>query len=135
MVKDTVRTSTIEQTVIFRSGAHDVYEAIMDSKKHARFTGGTARVSRRVGGKFSIFDGYATGVNIELVPDRKIVQSWRADDWPDGHYSKVTFEFVESDGKTKLVFTQVGVPVKAYEDISQGWRDYYWKPMKKLLEG
>jgi len=34
----------------------------------------------------------------------------------------------------RLTFTQSGVPDQHYRDISQGWRDYYWKPMKEMLE-
>jgi len=68
----------------------------MDSRKHARFTGGSARISRKVGGKFSVHDGYAEGRNLELIPDMKIVQTWRASDWPEGLYSNVTFELNET---------------------------------------
>ncbi len=124
----------IRQTATFKVSAHDVYEALMDAKKHAVFTGGKATISRKVGGKFSVFDGYAEGKNVELIPDKKIVQTWRASDWPEGHYSRVTFMLEESDGKTKLTFTQSDVPDEQSADISQGWRDYYWKPMKELLE-
>jgi activator of HSP90 ATPase len=106
----------------------------MDSKKHARFTGDKAVISRKVGGKFSVFDGYSEGANLELVPDVKIVQSWRASDWPEGHYSQASFTFKEIPGGTRLSFIQTGVPAKQYDDISQGWRDYYWAPMKDMLE-
>ena len=49
------------------------------------------KISREVGGKFNTFDDYASGVNLELVPDEKIVQSWRASDWAEGQYSQATF--------------------------------------------
>lgn len=127
-------TRNIRQSVTFKTSPHQVYEALMDSRKHAQFTGGKASVSRQVGGKFSVFDGYAEGVNLELVPDGKIVQTWRASDWPEGHYSRVSFSLKEVAGGTHLTFTQSGVPEERYDDISQGWRDYYWAPMKQMLE-
>jgi activator of HSP90 ATPase len=127
-------TKIIKQSVTIKAKPHDVYEALMDSKKHAKFTGEKAVISREVGGKFTAFDGYAEGVNLELVPDKKIVQSWRADDWPEGHYSKATFSFKEAAGGTQLTFTQSDVPEESAEDIAQGWRDYYWAPMKEMLE-
>ncbi len=129
-----METRTITQSVTIKSNAHDVYEALMDPKKHAKFTGGKASISRKVGGKFSTYDGYAEGVNLELVPDKKIVQSWRASDWPEGHYSEVIFSLAETAGATRLTFSQTGVPVEQYEDVAQGWRDYYWEPMKEMLE-
>lgn len=129
-----MNTKTIRQSVTFKASPHDLYEALMDSDKHAQFTGGKADISREVGGRFTAFDGYSEGVNIELVQDEKIVQSWRASDWPEGHYSQVTFLFDKSENGTQLTFTQTGVPEDQYKDISRGWWDYYWNPMKEMLE-
>ncbi len=129
-----METKNVKQSVTIKASPHDVYEALMDSKKHSKFTGGKASISRKVGGKFSVFDGYSEGTNLELEQDKKIVQSWRASDWPEGHYSRVTFALKEVAGGTRLSFTQTGVPQDQYEDIAQGWRDYYWSPMKEMLE-
>jgi len=129
-----MKTKNIKQEVRFKVGPHEVYEALMDSKKHAALTGQSAMVSRRVGGAFSAYDGYITGKNLVLVPDKKIVQSWQASDWPEGCVSKATFLLKPVRGGTALTFTQTGVPADQYTSIKQGWIDYYWKPMKKLLE-
>ncbi|MDP2916895.1 MAG: SRPBCC family protein [Dehalococcoidia bacterium] len=126
-------TKTIRQQVTIKAPAHAVYEALMDARKHGKFTGGKASISRRVGGKVTAYDGYIEGKNRELVPDQKIVQAWRGSDWPEGHYSRATFSLKEVEGGTRLTFTQSGVPEEFYKDISQGWRDYYWKPMKEML--
>ena len=129
-----MKTKTIRQAVTIKVTPHEVYEALMDSRKNAKFTGGKGSISRKIGGRFSAYDGYAEGVNLELVPDKKIVQSWRGSDWEGEVFSEATFELEEVEGGTKLTFTQSGVPEDQYEDISQGWRDYYWKPMKEMLE-
>jgi len=129
-----VKGKTIKQVVVFRTAAHEIYEALMDENKHAQFTGDKAVISREVGGKFSVFDGYGEGANLELIADRKIVQTWRAYDWPKGYYSRVAILLKESDKGTRLTFTQTGVPEEHYNDIYQGWRDYYWIPLKKMLE-
>jgi len=125
---------TIKQTVEFKAQPDEVYEALMDSKKHAGFTGAKATVSRKVGGKFSVWDGYAEGENLELVPGKKIVQSWRASDWPEGAISKVTYRFAQTKSGTRLTFTQTGVPDELVADIKQGWKDFYWAPMKGMLD-
>ena len=131
-----VSTKTIEQSVTFNASPHDVYEALMDSEKHSRFTGAKARISREVGGEFSAYEGALSGTNLELVPDAKIVQSWRGSDegWEPGHYSTATFSLEKIDGGTRLTFVQTGVPEKSFEDISEGWQTYYWAPMKQMLE-
>lgn len=129
-----MKTKTIRQAATFKASRHEVYEALMDSKRHSEFTGSKASISRKIGGKFTVWDGDLEGINLELVPDEKIVQSWRLNDWPVGHYSRATFSLKEIDGSTRLTFTQTGVPEESYQDVSQGWRDYYWKPMKEMLE-
>jgi activator of HSP90 ATPase len=128
-----MKTKTIRQSVTIKASPHDVYEALMDPKKHSMFTGSEVQISRNVGSKFSVYGGDIEGVNLELVPDQKIVQSWRYSDWPEGHYSKATFSLKEVPGGTSLAFTQTRVPEESYYDISQGWHDYYWEPMKEML--
>jgi len=124
----------IKQTVTFKASPHDVYEVLMDSKKHAAFTGGKATISRKVGGTFSAYDGYITGKNIELIQDKKIVQSWRAVDWPEGVFSTVTFKFTPIPEGTRLDFTHMDVPDGTEEEFTQGWIDNYWESMKVFFE-
>jgi hypothetical protein len=77
--------------------------------------------------------GYS-GFNLALRPGRKIVQAWRALDWPPDHYSIAIFEFNAVDGATKLDFTQVGVPAHRYEGHCCGRAQTYWTPTKEILE-
>ena len=128
-----MKTKTFRQKVTFKATSHDVYELLMDSKKHAQFSGGVAKVSRKVGGKFSVYDGYATGKNIELVPDKKIVQSWAGSDWNKGEVSEVIFEFTPTKTGCTIAFTHKNVPAEHATSIKQGWIDFYWKPMKEML--
>ena len=125
---------TIRQAVTINASPNAVYDALMDSKTHSLFTGSKARISRRVGGTFTAYDGYAEGKNIELSRGKKIVQSWRARDWPKRQYSKATFAMRKVRGGTKLTFTQTGVPGRKYRSIKQGWSDFYWAPLKEMLE-
>lgn len=129
-----IKTKTIRQSTIFACKPAAVYDALMDSQKHAQFTRHKATISPKVGGKFTTYDGYADGKTIELVPNKKIVQTWHASDWPKGHYSEISFELSPLKNGTKLVFVQKELPVEFAKDIAQGWKDYYWKPMKKMLE-
>jgi activator of HSP90 ATPase len=124
----------IQQTVTFKASPHEVYEALMDSKKHAAFSGSQASISREVGGEYSAYDGYITGRNLELVPDKKIVQTWRAVDWPEGHFSTVTFVLLPIPEGTRLNFAHADVPEGSEAEFEQGWVDNYWEPMKKMLE-
>lgn len=112
----------------------DVYEVFMDSRKHAAFTGSAARISRKPGGVVSTYDGYVEARNIELVPGSRIVQSWRATDWPAGAYSLITLELHSAGhGATTVTFQQFGIPDKAWRSIERGWKDHYWTPLAEWL--
>ncbi len=125
---------TIRQSVTVKASPKVVYAALMDSKTHSRFTEAKAVVSRRVGGSFTAYDGYASGKNLELVPGKRIVQTWRANDWPKGVYSRLTVRLQKTGSSTRLTFTQSRIPARHYATIKRGWIEYYWKPMKEMLE-
>ncbi len=131
-----MKTRTIKQTVDFAVDAHDLYEALMDSKKHSEFTGSKCVISRKVGDKVSAYDGYISGENIELVPDKMIVQTWKPEEdcWPADHYSKVTFTLKPTKMGARLEFVHTGVPVECGDQFDIGWKEHYWTPMKEMLE-
>jgi activator of HSP90 ATPase len=131
-----MNTKSIKQTIRFNASPDKVYQLLMDQNKHASFTGTKVVMSKEINGKFTVFDGYCHGYNIELVPARRIVQAWHfaEDGWPDDHYSTCTFLFEENGGKTKLVFLQTDVPEHKVEAIKDGWKEFYWDPMKNYLK-
>ncbi len=128
-----MKTKTIKQAVTFSATPREVYDLLMNSKKHAKFSGGAAKVSAKVGGRVEAYDGYIEGKNVELVPGKKIVQDWRASDWPEGVWSVVIFELESTKTGTRLSFTQTGVPQEFASEITSGWKDFYWLPMQAWL--
>jgi activator of HSP90 ATPase len=127
--------NSLRQTVVFNARPREVYDALMVEKKHAAFTGAPTKLSGKVGGAFSCYSGYVKGFNLELVPGKLIVQAWRGRDWPKGAYSVVTYSFAAlSGGRTKLSFAHVGIPPKDVKSKIEGWKSFYWAPLKKYLE-
>jgi activator of HSP90 ATPase len=125
--------SNIHQEVSFPAAPSRVYQAIVDTKKLAEATGAPASGDSAEGAAFSAFGGHVTGRHVELVPDSRIVQAWRAKTWPEGTYSIVRFE-LKADGKgTKLVFDHDGFPEDMKEHLSQGWHANYWEKIAKHL--
>lgn len=131
-----IKKKTIEQEIIIKSTPHEIYEVFMDSKKHSKLTESKTKVSRELGGSFSSFEGSLTGKNVELVQDKKIVQTWRGDgeNWPKGYYSTITLVLEPIDKGTLIKFTHLDIPEKAYESVKEGWDVYYWEPLKEMLE-
>ena len=125
----------IKQTVTFNARPGVVFEMLMDSRKHRAFTGAPAKISRKPGGAFSCYGGQLTGVTLETVKGKLIVQAWRAKSWPKDAWSIATFKLAGAPGgKTKLSFTHTGVPRSAVKDITQGWKSHYWSAIKAHLK-
>ena len=131
-----IKKKSIEQEIIIKSSPHEIYEAFMDSKKHSKFTESKAKVNREIGGSFSIFEGSLSGKNVELIQDKKIVQTWRGDgeNWPKGYYSTITLILEPIDQGTLIKFTQIDIPEASYESVKEGWETHYWGPLKEMLE-
>jgi activator of HSP90 ATPase len=131
-----MKTKTIKQSATFHAKPIEVYELIMDPKKHSAFTGGKVKMSNKINGKFEVFDGYCHGYNIELAEGKKIIQAWHfaEDGWPDDHFSTCSFAFTRVPDGTRLSFTQTGVPEHKYDSLKSGWKEFYWEPMKKYLQ-
>jgi activator of HSP90 ATPase len=128
-------TRTIHQTVTFEAPSKRIYEALMDSAKHASFTGEAASIDPSRGGSFSCYGTYITGITLELEPNKSIVQAWRSRNWPKGVYSLVTFRLkTRGAHRTELEFSQSGVPAKDYHAKNAGWKSHYWKPLAQYLE-
>jgi len=127
-------TKDIRHTVRIKAKPSAVYEALMDSKKHTAFTGAPAKVSRAVGGPFTAHGAHLEGINVALTKNKRIVQAWRATNWPKGHYSIVTFDLKPTKIGTLLDFTHVGIPAHRVKSIDFGWKNYYWTPLKAALE-
>lgn len=129
-----MKTKTLRQTVAFKASPREVYEMLMDSKKHARLSGEPAKISRKVGGAFTAWDKHISGFNLALKPGRKIVQAWRATGWWPDHYSIAIFDIEKAKGGARLRFTQIGIPPHRYSGHYRGWIEAYWTPMNEVIE-
>ena len=130
------RFSTIRQTVTIKAKPEDVYDALMDSKEHAEFTGSPASISNKVGGKFTAWDGYIFGKNLELARGKKIVQEWSTTEWPEGYPpSRLEITLAPGTGGTQLKMLHTNVPTKQRDEYAEGWRSYYWEPLKAHFKG
>jgi activator of HSP90 ATPase len=128
-----MNTKTIRQTVTFKATPAEVYDMIMDSRKHQSLSGEKAKISTKVGGKFTAWGSHISGINLVLKPGERIVQAWRATGWWPDYYSIAIFDIQRVEGGTKLRFTQIGVPPNRYSGHYRGWIETYWTPMKEIF--
>lgn len=136
----------IHQEPVFKASKKRVYEALTDARQFdkvvqmsAAMQSGMvpakspAEISREVGGAFSLFGGYVTGRQIELVPNERIVEVWRAGSWGPGDYSIARFALAEEGSGTKIIFDHTGFPGSQAQHLADGWKMNYWEPLAKFL--
>ncbi len=123
----------IHQVIEFDATPQQVYELLADGKKFAAFTGAPAEFDPAPGAAFKLFGGHIEGRNVELAPGERVVQAWRAVNWPVGVYSLVSFQLAAKGSGTTLTFEQVGHPDEAQSDLDAGWHKMYWEGMRSQL--
>lgn len=128
---------SITQKAVIAAPPEQVYQALVQARVHATFTGGAATGAARVGGKFTAWDGYILGVHRVLVPGERVVQDWWTTEWPDGaEPSQVEWTLSPArSGGTTLTLRHTGVPASQADALRQGWIDFYWTPLKAYFSG
>jgi activator of HSP90 ATPase len=135
----------IHQETTYKASPQRVYEALTDAAqfqkvelasgamKPEELNAAPAKISTEAGGAFSLFGGYITGRQIDLVPAKRIVQAWRAGNWPAGWFSIAHFELVADGAGTKIVFDHLGFPAGAADSLATGWQAHYWDGLTKVF--
>ena len=131
---------SIHQEIILKASRKRVYEALTNAEQFTKVMrlskypdGPAATISREPGGSFSLFGDHIVGRHVELVPNERIVQVWRAASWEAGAYSIVRFDLKEQADQTKIIFDHTGLPMGLAEHLLEGWNSNYWEPLKKYL--
>lgn len=129
-----MKVETIKQKAIIPAMPDEVYDAFMDADKHSAFTGSKATCDPKVGGKFTAWDGYISGRNLELEKGKKIVQEWKTTEWPSDYPpSRLELTFKEVKKGTEISMVHSSVPTEQASEIEQGWIDFYWELLKEYF--
>jgi activator of HSP90 ATPase len=123
----------LHQEIDIKASRERIYEALLDSKQFAAFTGMSAEISREAGGMFRTFGGLIVGRNVEVIAKERIVQAWRPADWEAGVYSLVKFELKDWASQTKVILDHTGFPEGNFRHLDTGWYLRYWEPLRKYL--
>jgi activator of HSP90 ATPase len=111
-----------------------LYKAWLDTDEHSDMTGGEALITDDPDDKFTAWDGYIWGKNLELRPHEYIKQSWKTSDFDeDQDYSTIELTFTPENDGTKIVLKHTGLTYKD-DHYKKGWFDNYFIPMKSYFE-
>jgi uncharacterized protein YndB with AHSA1/START domain len=128
------KVRTLTQKVVVPASPKEVYDAYVDAKKHAEFTGGKATGKAAVGRKMTAWDGYIFGKYLELEEGKRLVQEWTTTDWTEGYGpSKLELTFKKVPEGTEITMVHSNVPDEMADEISEGWIEFYWDPLKKYF--
>lgn len=126
--------NSFELSVVLPASPEQVYKAWLSSEEHSAFTGSQAVIEPEVGGKYTAWDGYILGKTLTLEPHHRILQAWRTTEFPaDSPDSKLEISLKAVKGGTKLTLVHTEIPEGQAEEYLQGWRDYYFSPMKEYF--
>jgi|SRR3954452_20730888 uncharacterized protein YndB with AHSA1/START domain len=126
-------TFDIKLSAVVTATPRKVYDAWLDSRGHGAMTGGKAKQSARLGARVTAWDGYIWGENLELIPGKRIVQSWRTRQFTKAQRdSKITVTLTPLKSGTRVKLVHSGVPdgETHYQD---GWRTHYLEPMQRYF--
>ena len=129
----------VKQSVVLPASPKKLYAMYLSARAHGAITGGKIQIGARPGAKFKAFGGALTGRMLYTIPGRLIVQAWRSTAFRKrDHDSTLILRFLpagRSRGKTRgrIDLVHVNVPSHDYHGVNKGWKNYYWKPWRKLL--
>ena len=122
----------IEQTYTISAPVNKVYQALTDADTAEKWGAGPARVNAVEGGEFSYWDGDIHGVYTKLVDEKLIGQDWYGHDNPDRKFNALfTFTY---DGHITTVHLVFSGNIEDEQKDIKDWQEYYFGPIKKLLE-
>ena len=88
----------------------------------------------QVGTRFSMWDGYIEGKNIELESDHRILQAWRTTEFPtDSPDSRLEILFNELEVGTKITLIHTNLPDGQGKQYEEGWQENYFEPVKEYF--
>ena len=122
----------ITHSLYIKETSEIIFSAITNATTIELWTGFSAIMEPVADTEFSLWDGDITGKNLAIEPDSKLVQEWYFEGSEQA--SIVTIELQEFKGKTRIILNHTNIPDEAFENIEEGWKEYYFGALKKFLE-
>lgn len=123
---------TYHKYYTIKASAEEVYNALVKPLAISIWTGAKTQMEEKAETEFSLFDGDITGKNLEFLPNQKIVQEWYFGEQEE--QSLVTILLHAENLKTKIELTHKNIPEDAFEDMKNGWDEYYFGALKEFFE-
>lgn len=110
----------------------EVFAALTNPFQIELWSGYPADMKPEAGYVFSLWEGDITGVNLEVVPNKRLVQEWFFGEQDEQSIVRITLK--KAGGRTLVDLNHTHIPEDVFEEITEGWRDYYLGSVKSMLE-
>lgn len=126
-------TSTLHLEPDFNTTAEQLYTTLLDGQRVMAWSRSVPEIEAfppKEGSSFKLFGGSISGRFLKLVPNERIVQLWRLEDWKSGHYAELDIQFKQGAGETKMVVKWSGIPIGEEERVKDNFENYYIRSIK-----
>jgi len=120
-----------KKTFLLHAEIEDVYAALTNPLTIELWSGYPAVMEAKPGKEFSMWEGDISGIVLEIEPNKKIVQEWFFGDTKEK--SLATIYLMRDYGNTQVTVEHTGIPDKDFENISEGWREYYMGAIERFF--
>ena len=110
----------------------DVYAALTNPFTIELWSGYPAQMSEEPGFEFSMWEGDIEGKILETIPNQKVVQQWYFGDQEEA--SVATIKLFADGPHTQVELVHTNIPADDFDDITQGWKEFYLGAIKEFLE-
>ncbi len=122
----------LKQTYHIQAPIEKVWQALVDPKVIELWSGTEAVMSDIPNSSFKLWGGDIHGVNTEVIPNLMLSQDWYGGEWSKP--SKVVITLVAKNKGTMVNLKHWDIPEGEEKDFDEGWKDFYFGPIKELLE-
>ncbi len=119
-------------TIDITADPEEVFTALTNPFQIEIWSGYPAEMKAEEGYVFSLWEGDICGVNLEVKPNRLLVQEWFFGEIAEP--SIVTLKLKKVDGATRVELEHTNIPEEVFEEIVEGWKEYYLGSIKGMLE-
>jgi len=123
---------TIELSYDIIAPLDRIWWALSTAEGAEQWGAGPATFDASEGGEFRYWDGDIHGINTKIVPLETIEQDWYGHEHPEEKYRAI-FNLHQEGDTTTVQLRYSGNIYDEQRDITD-WKDYYFDPIKKLLE-
>jgi len=96
------------------------------------WSGSSAKMDNKEGTEFELWEGDICGKNLRIIQNKELMQEWYFEGIKEP--SIVIIKLHSHKTGTNVEVRHTNIPNEAYDNINEGWREYYIGAIKRFFE-